>query len=87
MPTANQVGALNHEDSFHEEEEDILNQIFSIDMITATKPHDNINKKKKGGSLKHGGLFFDALTSGANMENTVDRRPIRMKDVDFRKGI
>ena len=65
--TSNQAGGIR-EDSYREEEEDMLNQIFSIDAVQATKPHDNINKKKSQQTgnmiLKQGGLFFDGLSAG-----------------------
>ena len=45
LPTTTQGGGIR-EDSYEEAEEDMLNQIFSLELVQATKPHDNINKKK-----------------------------------------
>ena len=92
LPTANQGGGIR-EDSYQEEEEDVLNQIFSLERVQAPKPHDNINKKKGqltgSAIIKQGGLFFDGLTGGvaSNLDFAGDRRPVRMKDVDYRNPV
>ena len=91
LPNANnQVGIIREDSYTAEQEVDQLGQIFSLEIVQATKPHDNINKKKsqqKGNAIqKQGGLFFDGLSTGigSNLDFAGDKRPVRMKDVDHR---
>ena len=92
LPTVNHGGGIR-EDSYQEEDEDVLGQIFSTERVQAPKPHDNINKKKGqltgSAIIKQGGLFFDGLNGGiaSNLDFAGDRRPVRLKEVDHRHPV